>query len=429
MKKTFNLPDLGEGLPDAEIVEWLVAEGDEVKVDQPIVSMETAKAVVEVPSPYTGRIVKLHGQAGDVIKTGAPLVEFDTAEAGDSSAPTEAAPTSKSGSEAVEEDTGSDQEASRADTGTVVGNVTTSDEVLRTTHSVVAGVKVTPAVRALARKLKVDLSQVEATGPDGTVTSEDVRRAAAGGGRRASRPTAPSPDAGPATPAPAPAAEPRPAPARETATGEWEPIRGTRRTMARAMSESHKRVVATTIMDDADIHAWAPGEDITVRLLRALWAGAQAEPGLNAWYDDEQNVRMIHKTMHVGMAVDTADGLFVARLADVHASDKRQLRAEINRLRDNVKARSIPPEDLRDYTIMLSNFGVFAGRYATPIINPPCVAIVAAGVLRHEVVPVLGGIEAHRMLPLSLTFDHRVVTGGEAARFLKAMMADLALPE
>jgi len=199
--------------------------------------------------------------------------------------------------------------------------------------------------------------------------------------------------------------------------------------MARSMSESHQRVLPTTIMDDADIHAWGPSEDITVRLLRSLWAGAQVEPGLNAWYDDDQNLRMVHKEMHVGMAVDTADGLFVARLRDVHASDRREMRDEINRLRDNVKTRSIPPEDLKDYTIMLSNFGVFAGRYATPIINPPCVAIVAAGVLRHEVVPVLGGLETHRMLPLSLTFDHRVATGGEAARFLKAMIEDLQRAE
>ena len=195
------------------------------------------------------------------------------------------------------------------------------------------------------------------------------------------------------------------------------------------MSESHARIVPTTIMDDADIHAWRPGEDITARLLRSLWVAAKSEPGLNAWYDDEQNVRMVHKEMHVGMAVDTADGLFVASLRDVHAADRQGLRNEINRLRDNVKSRSIPPEDLKGYTIMLSNFGVFAGRYATPIINPPCVAIVAAGVLRHEVVPVMGGMEAHRMMPLSLTFDHRVCTGGEAARFLKAMIGDLARAE
>jgi pyruvate dehydrogenase E2 component (dihydrolipoamide acetyltransferase) len=199
--------------------------------------------------------------------------------------------------------------------------------------------------------------------------------------------------------------------------------------MARTMSESQKRVVPTTLMDDADIHAWRAGEDVTFRLLRALAAGAKAEPGLNAWYDDEQNMRMVHKGMDVGMAVDTADGLFVARLKGVHNGSREDIRGEINRLKENVKNRSIPPEDLKDYTIMLSNFGVFAGRYATPIINPPCVSIVAAGVLRHEVVPVLGGVEVHRMIPLSLTFDHRTVTGGEAARFLKAMIADLSKAE
>jgi len=433
--KTFKLPDLGEGLPDAEIVEWLVAEGDTVKVDDPIVSMETAKAVVEVPSPYAGTVAKFHGKAGDVIKTGSPLVDFDT---GEGSAAEEPAPDSEAasasddqnanGASAPAEEPAADDAGQagdeRADTGTVVGNVTTSDEVVKASHSTVGGVKVTPAVRALARKLKVDLAGVEPTGPDGVVTSADVRKAAEQGPTRKAAPAA-----APA-PSPAPAANDRKSdaePQRKAPepSGDWEPIRGTRRTMARAMSESHQRVVATTIMDDADIHAWRAGEDITVRLLRSLWAGARAEPGLNAWYDDEQNMRMVHKAMHVGMAVDTADGLFVARLRDVHASDHQGLRAEINRLRDNVKARSIPPEDLKDYTIMLSNFGVFAGRYATPIVNPPCVAIVAAGVLRHEVVPVLGGLETHRMIPLSLTFDHRVVTGGEAARFLKAMIADL----
>ena len=444
--KTFNLPDLGEGLPDAEIVEWLVDEGDKVDVDDPIVSMETAKAVVEVPSPFAGRIVKVHGGPGDVIKTGAPLADFDVeggaksaddgGKADDAAADDQGEAEDKAAEQAATQPEPAPDDAGqageeRADTGTVVGNVTTSDEVLQQTHSTVGGVKVTPAVRALARKLKVDLGDVEPTGPDGVVTSADVRKAAEEGPTR--RPS--EADERPSRPAPAPERssresradqrEERPAREREAPSGDWEPIRGTRRTMARSMSESHKRVVPTTIMDDADIHKWGHGEDITVRLLRSLWAGAQAEPGLNAWYDDEQNMRMVHKSMHVGMAVDTADGLFVARLRDVHSSDRGQMRDEINRLRDNVKSRSIPPEDLKDYTIMLSNFGVFAGRYATPIINPPCVAIVAAGVLRHEVVPVLGGLETHRMLPLSLTFDHRVCTGGEAARFLKAMIEDL----
>lgn len=431
----FNLPDLGEGLPDAEIVEWLVKVGDEVKVDQPVVSMETAKAVVEVPSPYDGTVTKLHGKAGDVIKTGAPLMEFDGGEDSDDEASTDTASSSdtetsrdsglgiRDSQDESEASAESDEDRSeRADTGTVVGNVTTSDEVVRATHSNVGGRKVTPAVRALARKLKVDLSRVEPSGEGGVVTAADVRAHAESGGAKE----------------PAPAAEPVPPESRKTpgerpaapdASGEWEPLRGTRRTMARTMSDSHARVVPTTLMDDADLHAWRPGQDITARLLRAMWAGARVEPGLNAWFDDGQNMRMVHKEMHVGMAVDTADGLFVASLRGVHEKDGAGLREEINRLRDNVNNRSIPPEDLKGYTIMLSNFGVFAGRYATPIINPPCVAILAAGKLRHEVVPVLGGLEIHRTMPLSLTFDHRAATGGEAARYLKMLLEDLALPE
>ncbi|RFF31972.1 dihydrolipoamide acetyltransferase family protein [Wenzhouxiangella sediminis] len=445
----FNLPDLGEGLPDAEIVEWLVSEGDEVEVDQPLVSMETAKAVVEVPSPFDGKVTKFHGGPGDVIKTGAPLAEFEVAgEAGkeastqDEPPATEAAAEDEKPAEAsAEASAGEQQEEAgkseeREDSGTVVGKMQAGGEVLKERTSTVGGVKVTPAVRALARKLKVDLSQVSPSGADGVVTAADVRKAAEEGTApaqaRREQPAASKPEPEfPAEPeheskpaSPAPSSQPA-----ASASGEWEPLRGTRRTMARTMSESQKRVVPTTLMDDADIHAWRAGEDVTFRLLRALAAGAKAEPGLNAWYDDEQNMRMVHKGMDVGMAVDTADGLFVARLKGVHKGSREDIRGEINRLKENVKNRSIPPEDLKDYTIMLSNFGVFAGRYATPIINPPCVSIVAAGVLRHEVVPVLGGVEVHRMIPLSLTFDHRTVTGGEAARFLKAMIADLSKAE
>lgn len=444
----FNLPDLGEGLPDAEIVEWLVSEGDEVEVDQPLVSMETAKAVVEVPSPFDGKVIKFYGGPGDVIKTGAPLAEFEVAgEAGkeastqDEPPATEAAAEddqpadSAPGASAGEDKGEAGKSEEREDSGTVVGKMQAGGEVLKERTSTVGGVKVTPAVRALARKLKVDLSQVSPSGADGVVTASDVRKAAEEGTAQPRReqpaaskpepefPTEPEREQTPASPAPS---SPQPAAA---ASGEWEPLRGTRRTMARTMSESQKRVVPTTLMDDADIHAWRAGEDVTFRLLRALAAGAKAEPGLNAWYDDEQNMRMVHKGMDVGMAVDTADGLFVARLKGVHNGSREDIRGEINRLKENVKNRSIPPEDLKDYTIMLSNFGVFAGRYATPIINPPCVSIVAAGVLRHEVVPVLGGVEVHRMIPLSLTFDHRTVTGGEAARFLKAMIADLSKAE
>lgn len=426
--KIFNLPDLGEGLPDAEIVEWLVKEGDEIKVDQPMVSMETAKAVVEVPSPYSGRVHKLYGQAGDVIEVDKPLIAFilDGEEAPAESAPAPAAAPAAAA-------TGAEV---REDTGTVVGKVDTTTAVLPEHLSSVGGVKVSPAVRALARKLGVDLSRVSPSGADGVVTAADVKAFADSPAAAQPAPVAAAPAAPAAVvsaPAPAPAVARAPAaapqPSSTVANGEWTPVRGTRRTMARIMSESHAKVVPTTLMDDADIHAWRHGQDITVRLLRAMWAGAQAEPGLNAWYDGDQGVRMVHKGMDVGIAVDTPDGLFVPALRNVHNQSPVQLRESINRMRNQVKDRSIPPQDLKDFTIMLSNFGVFAGRYATPVISPPCVAILAAGKLRHEVVPVLGGFEVHRMIPLSLTFDHRACTGGEAARFLRAILDDLAKPE
>ncbi|MEE4297018.1 MAG: 2-oxo acid dehydrogenase subunit E2 [Wenzhouxiangella sp.] len=494
----FKLPDLGEGLPDAEIVEWLVAEGDEIQLDQPLVSMETAKAVVEVPSPVTGKVLKFHGQAGDVIQTGAPLVEFwvegddeqpsaeelpdlggeaepsyEAALGAEDSEPSSSAisledldlqpPEEHNDSpedlydefgagdlDQVEDTDPSDEDWSddepdadeaqesqapapdsepapespaSEDSGTVVGNVQAGNVVLHEQTTDFGGIKATPAVRALARKLRVEIRNVQPSGSDNVVTAADVRQAAADGSAPLGASTSPSPAS-----ADAPVAPSTPDQAKADGADEWTPVRGTRRTMARVMSESHRSIVPTTLMDDADIHAWSAGEDITARLIRSLWSGAKAEPGLNAWYDGENGMRMIHKNMHVGMAVDTADGLFVAALRNINRLDRGQLRQEIDRLRENATNRSIPPEDLKDYTIILSNFGKFAGRYATPVITPPCVSIVAAGALRHEVVPVLGGIEVHRMIPLSLTFDHRACTGGEAARFLKAMLDDLARP-
>ena len=128
-----------------------------------------------------------------------------------------------------------------------------------------------------------------------------------------------------------------------------------------------------------------------------------------------------------GIAVDTDDGLFVPVLRNADMLDAANIRVAVNRLRDQVMDRSIAADELKGNTISLSNFGMFAGRYATPVVVPPCVAIIAAGKGRHQLVPVMGGIETHKIMPLSLTFDHRAATGGEAARFLKAMLDDLAL--
>ena len=212
-------------------------------------------------------------------------------------------------------------------------------------------------------------------------------------------------------------------------SGQPEQLKGVRRNMARVMADAHAKVVATTLSDDAHIHAWIPGNDVTVRLVRAIVAACREVPALNAWFDGDKLTRTLHPHVDIGIAVDTDDGLFVPALRNADVLDARGVREAVNRLRVQVGDRSIPATELSGYTISLSNFGMFAGRYATPIVVPPCVAIVAAGRGRHQMTPVIGGFESHRVIPLSLTFDHRACTGGEAARFLKALLDDLALAQ
>lgn len=449
--KTFLLPDLGEGLPDATIVEWLAREGEVVMLDAPLVSMETAKAVVEVPSPFSGRLVKLHGQAGDVIETGKALAEFeidaslpqraaghDTGH-GHGHAPAPAKPTASAASAAIATPTPAPATGERADQGSVVGAMEASDRVGGDALVASGGVKAMPAVRALAKKLGVDLARVRPTGPGGVATLQDVKAAAAAGPADAG----PAPVAAVASTRAAPAAQApvsnaprttlsaagkpiRTTPPSVTASGQPEQLKGVRRNMARVMAEAHAQVVPTTLVDDADIHAWTPGTDVTARLVRAIVVACRAVPALNAWFDGANLTRTLHPRVDLGIAVDTDDGLFVPALRNADMLDAAGIRAGIERLRAQVADRSIPASELSGYTISLSNFGMFAGRYATPVVVPPCVAIVGAGRLRHQVVPVMGGIETHRVIPISLTFDHRAATGGEAARFLRAMLDDLA---
>ena len=455
-KKTFHLPDLGEGLPDATIVEWLVKEGDSVKLDAPLVSMETAKAVVEVPSPFTGKLLKQHGAAGDVINTGAPLAEFELdpkgkqrAEnaAGGHHAPAQptkgaGAPAPVNGDKVIASDEGGEIKkggtVDREDEGTVVGAVSSSNEVRTEQAGIVGGVKAVPAVRAMARKLKVDLARVQATGAGGVVTMQDVKNAAAAG--TAQRGTAPAAAPTAARVAPAAVAAPqrstvsqsgkpmRTTPPSVQATGQPEQLKGVRRNMARVMADARDRVVQTTIVDDADLHQWLGKQDITGRTVRAIVAACKAEPALNAWFDDQNLSLTKHPHVDLGIAVDTPDGLFVPALRNADMLDARGMREGINRLRAQVEDRSIPASELTGYTISLSNFGMFAGRYGTVVVVPPCVAIVGVGKLSHDVVAVMGGIEVHRRMPISLTFDHRAATGGEAARFLKALLDDLGAP-
>lgn len=392
---TFNLPDLGEGLAEAEIVAWLVKEGDLVEVDQPMLSVETAKAVVEVPSPYSGKIVRLHAKPGDVVETGKPLVDFEVTggevapRASESSAP------------------------GASGQGMVVGHMASSDEEF--VERAVTGhtrrsrgpdrVRAAPAVRMLAKRLGVDLGACRASGRRGLITVDDVLERANLGATRART-------AAPAVPG----------------LTDADRLRGTRKAMAHSMSLSRDEIAMCTIFDDADIEAWESRSDITVRLIRAIVAGVRAEPGLNALFDPAGPARKLMPHVDLAIAVDTPDGLIVPVLRNVGEQSPEQLRASLDELKTRTRNRTVAPEDMRDYTFTLSNFGTLAGRYATPLVVPPTVAILGAGRLQRDVVAGPSAPEIHTRIPLSLTFDHRCITGGEACRFLAAVIEDLAQP-
>jgi len=414
----FHLPDLGEGLPDATIVEWFISQGDLISKDAPLVAMETAKAVVEIPAPVSGTILKLAGEPGQVIDTGQVLVQFAT----ETSSPQQLSSTFSS----------TESKPALIKAASVVGAVKQNDDIQTQVPVTVGGVKAMPMVRARARKLGIDLSQVRATGKDGAVTLDDLQQAAQALAQKPANTaeSAPAPVSSPArTPLSVSGKPMRTVPPGQPRIGQPQAVTGVRREMARVMALTHSQVVPTTVFEDADIQSWNGGNDITCRLVRGIVVACRAEPALNAWFDGDNLTLTRHAHVDMGIAVDTADGLFVPVLRNADMLDARSIREGINRLRQQIEHRSIAASELGGHTFSLSNFGMYAGRYATPVVTPPCVAIVAVGRARFQLVPVMGGIETHRMLPLSLTFDHRACTGGEATRFMRALVDDLALAD
>jgi len=194
--------------------------------------------------------------------------------------------------------------------------------------------------------------------------------------------------------------------------------------MVNSMTISAQNVVPVTIVDDADIHHWKK-EDITIRLIHAVSKACAAETMLNCHFDSEQMVCHYYQNINLGLAIDTPQGLYVPVLKKINDQNDKQLRENLNRLKKLAQEHSIPAEDLQGATIMLSNFGSYAGRYATPIVIPPMVAIIGVGKITDDVVAHQGEIVIHKRIPLSITVDHRVVTGGEVARFLKVMIEEL----
>ena len=369
---SFVLPDLGEGLQEAEIVAWHVAEGDHVVTDEPLVSVETEKAVVEIPSPRSGYIKRLYGKPHERVKVGAPIVEFD--------------------------------EAPHQDAGTVVGDLgvtpaaaspVTATLAPSATPPVTRRIEVSPAVRTLARQRGVDLTTIAGTGSGGAITRADIERAASAGipGQRTEEPVE---------------------------------LRGVRRTMAIKMAKAHAEVVPATVWDEADIESWWTADaDATIRLISSIVAGCAAQPILNSWYDGKAMTLRTIAHIDLGVAVDLEEGLIVPVLRDVATKDVAALRSDLDRLKGAVRTRAVSVAALLNPTITLSNFGMMAGRQAALIVVPPQVAIVGAGKITLHAVPSGAGVAFRHKLPLSLTFDHRIVTGGEAGRFLRAMIDDL----
>ncbi len=396
---TFRLPDLGEGLAEAEILEWHVRAGEQVLVDQPMVSVETAKAVVEVPVPYSGTIKALHGAVGDIIATGAPLIEFDS--------------------------------------GTVVGSMPAVSEeefvesavIGRSRANGAARNRALPMARALAKRLGLDLETLPGSGPGGVIKLDDVLVHAQMTAPAASPADGRAVDGGAANGS---GLEGRGSNGRTItvpAGAAAEPLRGARRAMARTMSLSRDQVPLSTVCDDADIHAWSRRGDYMLRLIRAMISAARAEPALNAWYDAASNTRILLRHIDLAIAVDTPGGLIVPVLRKIETKTPQELRADIAAQKTAAHERSTTPEDLRDFTLMLSNFGTLAGRYGIPRVVPPAVAILGAGKVRPEPVVIGDTVAAHRRMPLSLSFDHRCITGGEACRFLAAAIGDLERPD
>ncbi|MBL8758389.1 MAG: 2-oxo acid dehydrogenase subunit E2 [Phycisphaerae bacterium] len=467
----FILPDLGEGVHEAELLKWRVKVGDSVKEHDILADMETDKAVVEVPSPRTGVIAALHGSEGEILKVGNALVSFVASSGGSAATPTptpaavavaEPKPASTApcemgtqiASHAPAENGTHAGAVQREDAGTVVGAV---GGTLGGVTAEAGKALATPAVRRLARDLGVDIDRVTGTGIGGRVLEKDIRAASTAPAAAPSRPAPSTPSrpvAPPAAPRPAPvsddllartaapAAAPQKAalvpPGQETVRV---PFRGVRRTIANRLKESVTQTVHFTVMDEADVSALdalrrklaaASGEKVSflpfvaAALCRCL-SGEFAE--FNATTDDAAGEIVRHRAVHMGIATDTDNGLMVPVVRDCDKLGVLEISRHIAHVAVSARNRSAPREMLLGSTFTISNVGSHAGRFATPILNYPEVGILAVGRARDGVVVKHGMLGVGKLLPLSLACDHRVVDGASAALLLARLIELLQAPD
>ena len=434
MPRQFTLPDLGEGLTEAEIVAVLVREGDVIREDAPLLEVETDKAQVEIPSPVGGRVEKIHVTPGQTVKVGAVLVTF-----ADNGAPAPSgAPARPAASPARLQPTAAAPAAPATP---------------RETAAPGGPVAATPATRRLARELSVDLHAVRGSGPGGRILDADVRAAA--GARAPAAPTEARPQpatpavrdaapSGPAKPLAAIGLEPPPLPRFE----QWGPVERAplshlRRTIAERMTLSATLIPHVTHFDRADITdldaiitrnlepARARGVTLTLTafLLKAAALALRAHPQFNASLDPAAGEMILKRYYHLGVAVATPRGLIVPVLRDVDGKPVLEVGRELGALAQRVRDGKATLEDLRGGTFTITNIGALGGTAAIPIINYPEVAILGVSRARQEAVVRQGQIVPRLMLPITLTFDHRVADGADGARFATEIVSLIEAPE
>jgi pyruvate/2-oxoglutarate dehydrogenase complex dihydrolipoamide acyltransferase (E2) component len=404
----FKLPDLGEGVAEAEIDRWLVKEGDSVQEDDPLVEVITDKATAEIPSPFAGVVSRIHVDEGSVVPVGAVLVSIGDGEG--AGAPEAAAATPEPATEAaVSEPVAHTQVAGAATPGAGGPPPRPSGN---------GSVKAMPPVRKLARELGVDLAAIAGSGPGGRVMRADVEAHAA-------------------------AAEPAGAGAgalRQEA-GRREPLRGVRRTIAKRMAEAHRIVPPVTHVEECDVteldttrrfanerNPSGPKLTFLPFIVKAAVAGLKAYPSLNSSLDEERSEVIFHDRLDIGIAVETPQGLMVPVVKDAAAKSLRAIAADIDRLARGARDGTLQPDDLRGSTFTVSSPGPWGGLMATPIVFHPQAAIL--GVHRATERPVVrdGQIVIRLMMNLSITFDHRILDGMTAAKFILEVVKLLEHP-
>jgi pyruvate dehydrogenase E2 component (dihydrolipoamide acetyltransferase) len=425
--REFRLPDIGEGLTEAEIVRWLVAVGETVESDQPIVEVETDKAVVEIPSPYAGVVISYGGAEGDVVAVGDVLVVIGETAEGKFSVGTTPVPPGAS-----------DEPEPGLEPKPIVGTLSEDAEVL-TAPSVEeptapAEIKALPVVRRLARDHNIDLESVEGTGPGGRITRQDVESAIAATRRGA--------DAEESA-----AVEREPSPTDEGAepvavappfrAEERRPMSRLRRTIAANMARSWSEIPHVTTFDDVDATRLlevrrALGDrhghriPIEALVIKAVLPAIEAYPELNSTIDGDDLV--VHGARDIGIAVDAPEGLIVAVIRDADHKSVLDLSREVRRLGEGARERTLGPAELTGQTFTISNIGAVGGGHGTPIVPYGTTAILSVGMARLRPTVYDGDLAVAPVMPLSLSYDHRVIDGAVGRRFMSLLLENLEEP-